>query len=125
MHPMLHDAITACMVHTLIGSLVWMWVYCRGHLTSIYATRVDLDDPVRQFIETHVGFDPGGPGVTSRAMFEAFTAWCKANDIARMIGPRSLDYGMETRGFAKDKSRIVYVYRECKLRARPNIIALD
>lgn len=36
--PMLHDAITALLVHIMIGSLVWMWVYCRGRLSRVYGT---------------------------------------------------------------------------------------
>ncbi|KGT75827.1 hypothetical protein MA20_32075 [Bradyrhizobium japonicum] len=48
--PMLHDAITACLVHGMIGSLVWMWVYCRGRLARVYATELTGSGDVLDFL---------------------------------------------------------------------------
>lgn len=48
--PMLHDAITAVLVHIMIGSLVWMWVYCRGHLRRVYRTEPTGSGDVLDFL---------------------------------------------------------------------------
>lgn len=48
--PMLHDAVTALLVHILIGSLVWMWVYCRGRLSRVYATEMAGAGDVLDFL---------------------------------------------------------------------------
>ncbi len=50
MHPMLHDAINAFLVHVLIGSLVWMFAYCRGWLVRVYATELTGSGEVLDFI---------------------------------------------------------------------------
>jgi putative DNA primase/helicase len=42
-------------------------------------------DPCAQFITAHVRDDPGGEGVTGRAMYEAYEAWCKANGASKMF----------------------------------------
>jgi putative DNA primase/helicase len=42
-------------------------------------------DPCAQFIAAHVRDDPGGEGVTGRAMYEAYEAWCKANGASKMF----------------------------------------
>ena len=119
MHPMLHDAITALLVHIQIGSLVWMFVYSRGSLSSVYASvrpETYEADPLQQFIDAHVSPDPGGPGVTNRAMFEAFNAWCEANGIAKMYERR---FGvMMKRCIPRDDSMRVHVYRNVALRDR-------
>jgi hypothetical protein len=48
--PMLHDAVTVFLVHIMIGSLVWMWVYCRGRLARVYATELTGSGDVLDFI---------------------------------------------------------------------------
>jgi len=48
--PMLHDAITACLINVMIGSLVWMFVYCRGSLKRVYATEPTGSGPVLDFL---------------------------------------------------------------------------
>lgn len=48
--PMLHDAITAFLVHIMIGSLVWMVVYCRGSLRRVYSTELTGSGEVLDFI---------------------------------------------------------------------------
>ena len=50
MTPMLHDAITAFLVHIMIGSLVWMFIYCRGSLARIYATELTGSGDVLDFL---------------------------------------------------------------------------
>ena len=50
MHPILHDAITALLVYIMIGSLVWMWVYCRGSLRRVYATELTGSGGVLDFL---------------------------------------------------------------------------
>lgn len=48
--PMLHDAVTALLVHIMIGSLVWMWVYCRGRLSRVYGTELTGSGDVLDFL---------------------------------------------------------------------------
>lgn len=48
--PMLHHAVTALLVHVMIGSLVWMFVYCRGLLRRVYATELPGSGDVFDFI---------------------------------------------------------------------------
>lgn len=48
--PMLHDAITVGLIHIMIGSLVWMVVYCRGQLARVYATELTGSGEVLDFI---------------------------------------------------------------------------
>jgi hypothetical protein len=50
MHPVLHAAITAILVHIQIGSLVWMFVYSRGRLARIYSTEPTGSGVVLDFI---------------------------------------------------------------------------
>lgn len=50
MHPMLHAAITAILVHVQIGSIVWMFVYSRGSLSRIYSTEPTGSGAVMDFI---------------------------------------------------------------------------
>ncbi|EJN11804.1 hypothetical protein PMI42_04818 [Bradyrhizobium sp. YR681] len=47
---LLHAAITACLVHVQVGSLVWFWVYCRGRLVHVYATELTGAGDVLDFI---------------------------------------------------------------------------
>ena len=42
-------------------------------------------DPCAQFVGAHVREDAGGPGVTGRAMYEAYELWCKANGTSKMF----------------------------------------
>ncbi|WP_157784045.1 hypothetical protein [Bradyrhizobium yuanmingense] len=48
--PMLQDAVTAFLVHIMIGSLVWMFVYCRGSLRRVYSTELTGSGDVLDFI---------------------------------------------------------------------------
>lgn len=48
--PMLHSAITAVLIHIMIGSLVWMWVYCRGSLRRVYGTEITGSGDVLDFV---------------------------------------------------------------------------
>lgn len=49
-HPMLHDAITLFLVHIMIGSLVWMVIYCRGQLRRVYGTELTGSGDVLDFL---------------------------------------------------------------------------
>ncbi len=45
-------------------------------------------DPCQQFIDMHVRPDPGGAGVTGRAMYDAYKIWCEVNGAAKMFETR-------------------------------------
>jgi putative DNA primase/helicase len=65
-------------------------------------------DPCQQFKEAHVRPDAEGPGVTARAMYEAYEAWCKANGKAKMHETR---FGRTMKKKTpRDDSKRVHVY---------------
>lgn len=48
--PMLHDAVTVFLVYVMIGSLVWMVIYCRGQLRRTYETELTGSGDVLDFL---------------------------------------------------------------------------
>lgn len=74
-------------------------------------------DPCAQFIEAHVIEDPGGPGVTGRAMYEAYKVWCEVNGAAKMYETR---FGLTMKKKLKrDDTKRVRVYVGVKLHDVP------
>ncbi len=74
-------------------------------------------DPCGQFIEAHVRPDPGGPGVTGRAMYEAYKVWCEVNGTAKMFETR---FGLTMKKKLKrDDTKRVRVYVDVALHDVP------
>lgn len=74
-------------------------------------------DPCGQFGEAHVRPDPGGAGVTARAMYEAYKAWCEVNGMARMYETK---FGRTMKKkFARDDTKRVHVYVDVALHDVP------
>lgn len=47
---LLHTAIDALFIHIMIGSLVWMVIYCRGSLRRVYGAELTGSGNVLDFI---------------------------------------------------------------------------
>jgi putative DNA primase/helicase len=74
-------------------------------------------DPCGQFIAAHVRPDPGGEGVTGRAMYEAYKAWCEVNGTAKMFETR---FGLTMKKKLKrDDTKRVRVYLDVALHDVP------
>jgi len=74
-------------------------------------------DPCGQFIEAHVRPDPGGPGVTSRAMYDGYKRWCEVNGMAKMFETR---FGRTMKKkLTRDDNRRVHVYVDVALHDLP------
>lgn len=74
-------------------------------------------DPCGQFVEAHVRADPGGPGVTGRAMYNAYKAWCDVNGTTEMKETR---FGLTMKKKLKrDDSGRVRVYVDVALHDVP------
>ena len=76
-------------------------------------------DPCGQFGDAHVRPDAGGAGVTARAMYEAYKAWCEVNGMAKMHETR---FGRTMKKkFERDDSKRVHVYVNVALHDVPQI----
>jgi putative DNA primase/helicase len=76
-------------------------------------------DPCGQFGDAHVRPDPGGPGVTARAMYEAYKAFCDANGMAKMHETR---FGRTMKKkFTRDDTKRVHVYVDVALHDVPQM----
>lgn len=74
-------------------------------------------DPCQRFIEAHVRTDPGGEGVTGRAMYEAYKIWCEVNGAAKMYETK---FGLTMKKKLKrDDTRRVRVYLDVALHDVP------
>lgn len=74
-------------------------------------------DPCGQFIEAHVRPDVGGPGVTGRAMYDAYKAWCEVNGAAKMFETR---FGLTMKKkLHRDDTKRVRVYVDVALHDLP------
>lgn len=74
-------------------------------------------DPCGQFGDAHVRPDPGGAGVTARAMYEAYKAFCDANGMAKMHETR---FGRTMKKkFTRDDTKRVHVYVDVALHDVP------
>jgi putative DNA primase/helicase len=74
-------------------------------------------DPCGQFIEAHVRPDPGGEGVTARAMYAAYKLWCEVNGMAKMFETR---FGRTMKKkLTRDDNRRVHVYVDVALHDLP------
>ena len=75
-------------------------------------------DPCQRFKEAHVRPDPGGPGVTGRAMYEAYKLWCEANGASKMYETR---FGLiMKKKLLRDDTRRVRVYVDVALHDVPS-----
>lgn len=76
-------------------------------------------DPCGQFADAHVRVDPGGPGVTARAMFLAYKAWCEVNGKSHMHETR---FGRTMKKkFRRDDTKRVHVYLDVALHDVPQM----
>lgn len=74
-------------------------------------------DPCQQFIDAHVKPDPGGAGVTARAMYEAYKAFAEANGMAKLFETK-FGRTMKTK-LTRDDSKRVHVYVDVALHDLP------
>lgn len=78
-------------------------------------------DPCQQFIDAHVRPDPGGPGITARAMYEAYEVFAKANGMSKMFETR---FGRTMKKkLTRDDSKRVHTYVDVKLHDLPDSTA--
>jgi putative DNA primase/helicase len=76
-------------------------------------------DPCGQFVEAHVKADPGGPGVTGRAMYDAYKLWCEVNGTAKMFETR---FGLTMKKKLKrDDTKRIRVYVDVALHDMPEV----
>ncbi|MBR0687330.1 hypothetical protein JQ594_15470 [Bradyrhizobium manausense] len=109
------------------GILNWLIAGCLDFLNNGFFIAADVAkrtadtfsemDPCQQFIDACVKPDPGGAGVTSRAMFDGFNAWREANGIAKMYETR---FGLTMKKkLQRDDSKRVHVYVDVALHDLP------
>jgi putative DNA primase/helicase len=109
------------------GILNWLIAGCLDFLNSGLVISDDVAastaahfaemDPAGQFADAHVRPDPGGPGVASRAMYEAYVLWCQANGKTKMFETR---FGRTMKKkFRRDDSKRVHVYVDVALHDVP------
>lgn len=74
-------------------------------------------DPCGQYIDAHVRPDPGGPGVTGRAMYNGYKLWCEVNGMAKMFETR---FGLTMKKkLTRDDTKRVHVYVDVALHDLP------
>jgi putative DNA primase/helicase len=74
-------------------------------------------DPCQQYIDAHVRSDPGGPGVTSRSMYDGYKVWAEANGMAKMFETR---FGRTMKKkLTRDDTKRVHVYVDVALHDLP------
>lgn len=75
-------------------------------------------DPAGQFADAHIRPDPGGPGVTARAMYNAYKIWCDVNGKAKFFETR---FGrIMKKKFTRNDSGRVHVYVDVALHDVPD-----